>query len=214
VKAAEFQRRGTVHYQAVIRLDGPDKHVLSDPPARCTVALLERVVRNATQRVEVSANGQRIRWGRELEIVRLDTGEVGRAAGYVAKYATKSMEVTADGLLLRRVRSWRELLSLEAPEHAKRLIEAAWRVGRIDGLEGARRWAHQFGYGGHTLTKSHDYSVTFGALREARAAWRNGRPVDAGTVITRGRLAYAGRGHPLAIRNDDGRNLGKVRGSR
>jgi hypothetical protein len=196
VKAAEFQRRGTVHYHAVIRLDGPGKHVLSDPPARCTVALLEQVIGNAARSVEVNANGKRIRWGRELEIARLDSGEVGRAAGYVAKYATKSTEVAADGLLLRRVRSWRELVSLDAPEHARRLVEAAWRAGAIDGLERARRWAHQFGYGGHTLTKSHDYSVTFGALREARAAWRAGRPVEAsGPVIKRGRLGYAGRGY-------------------
>ncbi|MGH3049341.1 MAG: replication initiator [Gaiellaceae bacterium] len=195
VKAAEFQRRGTVHYHAVIRLDGPGKHVLREPPARCTFALLERVTRDAARRVEVSANGQRVRWGRELEIVRLNAGEVGRAAGYVAKYATKATEIAADGLLLRRVRSWRELIALDAPEHAKRLVEAAWRAGSIEGLERARRWAHQFGYGGHTLTKSHDYSVTFGALRDARAAWRTGQPLDSpGNVITRGKLKYAGRG--------------------
>jgi len=161
----------------------------------------------------VNANGQRIRWGREIEIVRLDPLGVGRAAGYVAKYATKSTEIAADGLLLRRVRSWRELVSLDAPEHAKRLVEAAWRAGAIDGLERARRWAHQFGYGGHTLTKNHDYSLTFGALRDARAEWRSGRPARVSRpVITRGRLAYAGRAQGLAIPHvdDSGRNLGAV----
>jgi hypothetical protein len=32
-----------------------------------------------------------------------------------------------------------------------------------------RRWAHQFGYGGHCFTKSRRFSTTFKALREARA---------------------------------------------
>ena len=33
-----------------------------------------------------------------------------------------------------------------------------------------RRWAHQFGFGGHCFTKSRRFSTTFKALREARAA--------------------------------------------
>ena len=32
-----------------------------------------------------------------------------------------------------------------------------------------RRWAHQFGFGGHCFTKSRRFSTTFKALREARA---------------------------------------------
>jgi hypothetical protein len=213
VKASEFQQRGAVHYHAVLRLDGPGEPG-SDPPASCTIARLERVVRRAVRSAEIDVNDWRVHWGREVEVVSLDVGEVGRAAGYIAKYATKATEVAADGLLLPRVRSVRELAALDAPEHARRLVEAAWRVGGVKGLEGARRWAHQFGYGGHTLTKSRDYSVTFGGLREARAAWRAGRPLDRpDSLITRGRLTYAGRAHALAVSRleDDGRNLGSVR---
>jgi len=37
------------------------------------------------------------------------------------------------------------------------------------------RHAHHLGYGGHFLTKSRNYSTTFGALRDARAQWREAR---------------------------------------
>jgi hypothetical protein len=218
VKVAEFQRRGVVHYHAVIRLDGP-RSVGVQPPSRCTVALLVRAVR-AARDVHVSLPefvdlpiGRTVRWGGELEIVRLSAADVGRAAGYIAKYATKATETAAGGLLVPRMRSAREVETLDAPPHAKQLIEAAWRVGAAGGLEGARRWAHQFGYGGHTLTKSRDYSVTFGALRQARAEWREGRAANRpAEVIRRGRLAYAGRGHgiPDSRFEDGGPTLDRV----
>ena len=35
-----------------------------------------------------------------------------------------------------------------------------------------RAWAHMLGYGGHFLTKSRRYSVTFGQLRAARTDYR------------------------------------------
>ena len=38
-----------------------------------------------------------------------------------------------------------------------------------------RRWAHQFGFGGHCFTKSRRCSTTFKALREARATHAAGR---------------------------------------
>jgi hypothetical protein len=37
---------------------------------------------------------------------------------------------------------------------------------------GLRRWAHMLGFGGHFLTKARRYSVTFGHLRNIRAAYR------------------------------------------
>ena len=220
VKVAEFQRRGVIHYHAVIRLDGPRGDGVQ-PPSRCTTDLLVRAVRAAARDVQLSVpgsadlpvRGPTVRWGRELEIVRLSSVDVDRAAGYVAKYATKATEMAAGGLLLPRMRSARDVEMLDAPQHAKRLVEAAWRVGAAEGIEGARRWAHQFGYGGHTLTKSRDYSVTFAALRQARAAWREGRAADrSAAVITRGRLAYAGRGHgiPASHFEDGGPTLDRM----
>lgn len=199
VKASEFQKRGVVHYHVVFRLDGPDGPG-SEPPARCTAGLLARVVSSVVREVELSAASCQaqglIRWGRQTEIARLAPGEVGRAAGYIAKYATKATEGVAGGTLIPRVRSRRAVECLRLPPHAKHLVDAAWRVGGTPELEGARRWAHQFGYGGHTLTKSRDYSVTFTVLRATRAAWNAGRPMTSWTsAITRGTLVYAGRGY-------------------
>jgi hypothetical protein len=198
LKVAEFQRRGVVHYHVVIRLDGPGDEG-SEPPSRCSVDLLERVVSSVVREVrlpvQVPGNEERaIRWGKESDVVGLRAGDTSAAAGYIAKYATKSTESVAGGRLIPRVRSAAEIQDLQVARHAQRLVEAAWRLGAFRGLAGARRWAHQFGYGGHVLTKSRGYSITFGALREARVAWRAGRAPTA-AIITRGRLAYAGRGY-------------------
>jgi hypothetical protein len=197
VKACEFQRRGVVHFHVVIRVDGPDDPA-TEPPAQCTAAMLERVVRSSVREIELQlAEAARpIRWGREIEVVPLDATEVGRAAGYIAKYATKATETAAGGAVIPRVRSRREVVALQVPRHAKQLVLAAWRVGGAQGLERARSWSHQFGYGGHTLTKSRDYSVTFTALRAARAAWRAGTSATCWTsAVVRGTLVYTGRGY-------------------
>jgi hypothetical protein len=66
------------------------------------------------------------------------------------------------------------------------------------------------GYGGHFLTKSRAYSVTFGQLRKARTDHRReqnypggerdpwGRPVDEATVLVLKTWAYAGTGYAAA----------------
>ena len=67
------------------------------------------------------------------------------------------------------------------------------------------------GYGGHFLTKSRRYSVTFGQLRAARADHRRaarptdpghdawGRPLDETVVLVLGTTwTYAGIGHNTA----------------
>ena len=67
-----------------------------------------------------------------------------------------------------------------------------------------RRWAHQFGFGGHCFTKSRRYSTTFKALREARAAYAASRSAPAGeaaaesdhNLIRISAWDYAGRGYP------------------
>jgi hypothetical protein len=200
VKAAEFQRRGVVHFHVVIRVDGPGDPA-SCPPAVITCRLLERILVDAVRSTSLlapSRPGRRtgpIRWGRQLEVASLERGTVSKAAGYIAKYATKATETATGGVLIPRVRSHRQVLELDVPEHAKRLVETSWHLGVIDGLEGARRWAHQFGYGGHTLTKSPHYSVTFGVLREARSAWRDGQESASIAVEKLGRLTFAGRGY-------------------
>ncbi len=102
-KVAEYQRRGLVHFHAVIRLDGPDGST-AHPPAWATIGLLTDAIRAAAGRVMLlvasDAIGEReLRWGEQIDI-RPITGaeaEVGpltdqRVAAYIAKYATKGAE--------------------------------------------------------------------------------------------------------------------------
>jgi hypothetical protein len=57
-KVAEYQKRGQVHFHAVIRLDGPTGPG-SQPPAWATTRLLDHAVRAAARRTRVSHEGQR-----------------------------------------------------------------------------------------------------------------------------------------------------------
>src|SRR6516165_9089192 len=90
------------------------------------------------------------------------------------------------------------------------MIATAWELGGGK-LSPARtrlcKWAHMLGYGGHFLTKSRRYSVTFGQLRRARTEHRKqqrhptgehdpwGRPLDDTTVLILENWAYAGIGY-------------------
>ncbi|MER8028742.1 replication initiator [Streptomyces bauhiniae] len=100
-KVAEYQKRGLVHFHAVVRIDGPDGHT-SAPPAWAGVDDLTYAIATAVRRTGLTVTSdtvgdQEIRWGAMLdvqEISALGDGELTDAAvaGYVAKYATKSAE--------------------------------------------------------------------------------------------------------------------------
>ncbi|MER7478892.1 replication initiator [Streptomyces sp. NPDC126510] len=100
-KVAEYQKRGLVHFHAVIRFDGPDGHT-TPPPSWATFDALQVAVGLAVERarltVESDAIGERvIKWGDRFkvdQISALGDGELtdAKVAGYVAKYATKNAE--------------------------------------------------------------------------------------------------------------------------
>src|SRR5207302_4137658 len=100
-----------------------------------------------------------LQWGIQREVVALDSNTRTAAAGYIAKYATKATETATGGTLVKPNRSPASLAHLKVDGHARALIAAAWTIGERTGVEALKRWAQQFGYGGHTLTKSHHYSV-------------------------------------------------------
>jgi hypothetical protein len=205
-KVGEFQRRGVVHYHAVIRIDGPDGPNTS-PPASCVTSLLAEIVNAAAAscaiqlpaalvtEVAPSSDGM-LRWGEQRDVEALDRETCTKAAGYIAKYATKATEAATGGTLVAPIRSLHRVDELDLAEHAKSLIRTAWLIGERTRIQGFKRWAHQFGYGGHTLTKSRDYSLTFAALRAARIEWRRATNGEQ-DVVVRAKLTYAGRGHEL-----------------
>ncbi|MDT0451954.1 replication initiator [Streptomyces hesseae] len=110
-KVAEYQKRGLVHFHAVIRFDGPEGHT-TPPPPWATVDALTHAVLEAAGRARITvtskATGEReLTWGKRIdvrEITALGDGELTdekvsaytdqRVASYVAKYATKSAEGT------------------------------------------------------------------------------------------------------------------------
>jgi hypothetical protein len=185
-KVAEYQRRGLVHFHAVIRLDGPDGAV-SPPPAWATADLLDEAIRAAAGAVAVKTTRPDgatliLTWGGQVDIrpiartsdVEDDDGQISeqRLSGYIAKYATKGTGKTeaAD----RPVRSQLDIDHLRVSDHHRRMIQTAWDLGGLERYEdlNLRRWAHMLGFRGHFLTKSRAYSTTFKTLRGDRQAHR------------------------------------------
>jgi hypothetical protein len=189
-KVAEYQKRGAVHFHAVIRLDAATDcscpACVAPPSSGFTAELLERAVRQAAATVVLPCppvagdNGVTLvaRWGEQLDVRHIteagdDDKELSaeQVAGYVAKYATKSTE--ALGVTLDHRIGEVELEGLDAPAHVAELVRACWELGGRPGLGKLRlrKWAHMLGFGGHFSTKSRRYSTTLGALRQARVAY-------------------------------------------
>jgi hypothetical protein len=222
VKVAEYQARGVVHFHAVIRLDAPGEGY-EPPPAFYTADLLcdaidlaaaaaAVVIEHEDQVVMLGFGTQTdtriIRHGHDLP----GTGQAlndAAVANYIAKYATKTL--AAPGLPSHRIRAEADIERLRCSAHYRRLITTAWQLGAIQPGSRFRAWAHMLGYGGHFLTKSRRYSVTFGQLRAARTDHRRaarppdadrdawGRPLDEIVVLVLPVIwTYEGIGHPVA----------------
>jgi hypothetical protein len=241
-KAAEMQRRAAIHFHAIVRLDGadPDDNTkILPPPAGIDADDVKELVEQAAQTVQFTTgphparpNGWQVGWGEQAEVRVIAVAGLGeitdvQVAAYVAKYATKSTEIT--GHTSPRLNA--EIVNLYAdPDgtHTERLIDACWTLGgprwpphgpacpsvcrhrscaaltsppawrpwlsgpvcarkcdhrscaeiRVATTDPAkpwrrlRRWAHMLGFGGHFLTKSRTYSVTFTVLRHQRIVYR------------------------------------------
>ncbi|MFF4825809.1 replication initiator protein RepSA [Streptomyces sp. NPDC001312] len=215
-KVAEFQKRGAVHFHAVIRLDGPDGPN-TPSPSWATVDLLADAIRAAAAHSYTSVSvpaaadqpARTFRWGRQLDVRPVkafgDGSDITEqaVASYVAKYATKAAENT--GTLDRRIGELAELDRYGVPDHTRRLITAC---RDLDPLYPDRRlwaWAHMLGFRGHFSSKSRRYSTTLGALRQARADYRAAQEREAlglddhdrepDTVLVLADWQYAGHGH-------------------
>ncbi|WP_329457900.1 replication initiator protein RepSA [Streptomyces sp. NBC_01497] len=215
-KVAEYQKRGAIHFHAVIRFDGPDGPDTA-PPAWATIDLLTDALRAAAARAEVAlpASGEYparvLRWGTQLDVQPIGAFGHGEAlteqavASYVAKYATKAAETT--GTVDRRIGELSELDKLpDLPDHTRRLIQACSELDPAYPDRKLWRWAHMLGFRGHFSTKSRRYSTTLGALRQVRADYRATQQREAlglpdpdddpeATTLTLAHWTYAGHGH-------------------
>ena len=214
-KVAEYQKRGAVHFHAVIRIDGPDGG--TPPPPWATAELLTDAIRTATTKARVDGpvidgHAHSFAFGRQLDVRAIRSADFNdgqelterAVAAYIAKYATKGAE-TATGALDRPLKFAAELAYLDISDHARRLIRTAWALGARKDLEHLRlrAWAHMLGFRGHFSTKSRRYSTTLGALRDARTEWRRAQAAalhgrDSDTTYVLAHWVYAGTGLSVA----------------
>ncbi|GAA2123965.1 replication initiator [Glycomyces algeriensis] len=188
-KVAEYQRRGLVHFHAVIRLDGPEG-AATRAPVWATKERLADAIRTAAENTVITVarrtgEALELRFGSQLDLrditaAAAGSGEVGeeadikssRLASYIAKYATKSTGAH-DGPD-RKIRSAEDIDLLTVSAHHKAMMRTAWELGGLEAYAdlNLRRWAHMLGFRGHFLTKSRAWSTTLGELRNIRARFR------------------------------------------
>jgi hypothetical protein len=224
VKVAEYQARGVVHFHAIIRLDRvPDaglEHCYDPPGPHFTAALLSDAIRAAVTAVAITAEPAKgpavtLRFGGQLDLRTIRDSNItggklsAQAVGnYIAKYATKALD--APGVPDHPLRSRLDIDHLHCAAHYRQMITTAWQLGGGQLAPTRHRlckWAHMLGYGGHFLTKSRRYSVTFGQLRTARTEHRRqerhpqgerdpwGRRLDETVVLVLHTWTYAGTGY-------------------
>jgi hypothetical protein len=206
-KVVEYQRRGSVHLHAVIRIDGP-RGPGDDAPPWTSAGLLGQAVAAAGPWVRLSlpepqGNGERVlRFGSQFDVQEIMPG-VGTdglsdqaVAAYIAKYVTKG---DLPGLVLpNRLRSERQIESTPGlSQHARTLMHTAWTLGGSPMYEDLRLrlWAHQLGFRGQIATKSRMYSTTYTALRLARSRFHRAQEFDPQTSVTESEWRFERVGH-------------------
>ncbi|TMR88295.1 replication initiator [Nonomuraea basaltis] len=188
VKVAEFQKRGVVHLHVLARLDGvnpDDPDQVASAPAWAGVDLLTAALMHAAQHVSVPLpvvdghTAATARWGTQLDIRPVPASRIdgARVAGYLAKYATKTVSDSVNGLPASRPRAEeREDVGQgrAVPAHVAALTAVVRKLARLATCRTLRlaRHIHTLGFRGHVTSKSRRYSTTFTALRQARRAWR------------------------------------------
>lgn len=192
VKIVELQRRGFPHFHAVIRLDDSERspQALIPPKTSVTADDLVLLARQAASRVHLAVSGLNedsviLRFGQQCDVQVLtvrprlltrsdlepenNAGEqdlARRISGYLAKYVTKS--VTDFGLTPRRF-SPNLIPALDVSDHVRKLLLTITELAGTEDHKAMIDWLHTLGYRGHITTKSRQYSVTMGSLRETRA---------------------------------------------
>jgi hypothetical protein len=144
-KGAEMQRRAAVHFHVTVRLDGrdpDDPDAKPPPPPGFDARDLKTAVDHAAATVAFTTDphparpdGWRIGWGDQILTKLITPGGRGKneitmaqVAAYLAKYATKSTDVTGH-VSARLTDDTIDLYADPTGSHTERLIAACWRLG-------------------------------------------------------------------------------------
>ena len=158
-KVAEFQRRGVVHFHALIRLDGPGEQ-FTPPPAGLDLDEFADAIREAASHVRLvvalDPTGEQsvaLRFGEQTDVQPVTSGADGaltpeRVAAYIAKYATKSAE---DFGLGDRRQAPAALAGRGVSDHVARIVRTCWDLGGTEELAALRLWRHMLGFRGQYL---------------------------------------------------------------
>jgi hypothetical protein len=194
-KVAEYQRRGVIHFHALIRLDGPptDDDQWPAPQVDVSADELCDLVRSAAEAIRYvsPADGPRLpalelRFGTQVDarivhhLAERDDPPDGdlhpeTVAAYIAKYATKATAIepgSGGQAHLRRIRRVVDELGRAATRDPADGVDAdvVAPYGRL------KRWADALGFRGRFGTASRAFSVTLTSLREARRDFKRERP--------------------------------------
>lgn len=210
VKVAEFQKRGVVHLHGVLRLD--EVQGLSMRNLESSLPLLKGL-ELATEELSFSVPcGQgelEIRWGEQFDATPIwmegddeESLELNRRmVNYLAKYATKSS--SENGGMDRPIRSECELGFRDISFQTYEMALVAWKLGGDPAYAHLklRKWAHTLGFRGHFLTKTRNYSMTFGELRAIRADFRKSEAGESENQESSA-FTFTGQGWPDPLTKD------------
>jgi hypothetical protein len=191
-KVAEYQRRGAIHFHALVRLDGPKTpDGFAPAPGGIGADQLGSLIREAAACVRLTVPGvdaddptRVLAFGRQVDARPVRTSRrtddpdrtlsPRQVAGYLAKYATKSADDhdATGSPHHRRIRATVRDLHARADASGEYVL-----LGK---------WVHMLGFRGHFATKSRRYAITLGAIRRSRRraqaklaeANREGRAID------------------------------------
>lgn len=176
-KVAEFQRRGAVHFHALIRLDGPRTPIgFASAPDAVTARHLADLVAEAARSVQLQVPAvdvndvpRRLVFGRQLDvrIVRSQPDDdqaltAAQVAGYLAKYATKTATDDTAATTAHHRHLQTTIAELDLRAQVANLATGFSQYGLLG------HWGRMLGFRGHFATKSRRYSITLGQLRRAR----------------------------------------------
>jgi hypothetical protein len=222
-KVAEFQRRGAVHFHAIVRLDAGK--AAGDTVARPLVDLdgedLAAAVRSAARAFTLTVDAPhgpvalRFGWQTDAQSLTSYGSEtvspelVAKHAAYLSKYTTKGAEdfgITGKPSRRHLRRLPGQTVRAEgASPHVVRLVDTCNRLAAtLPAAADLVWWSHMLGFRGHFSTKSRRYSTTLGERRRNRATFARrlarearGLPVDEDedTTLLVGDWDFAGVGY-------------------